>query len=76
LDSSDGELDFESHPSILPVEMTMVGLVKRSGKDTQFVVEKEDEEADNREAPPSQGGGRNSGQKKICPQFCSLVSFR
>jgi hypothetical protein len=57
LESSDGEPDFESHPSISPVELTMIGLVMRSRRNTRPKDAEDDlksDKIDRNEAAPSQ----------------------
>jgi hypothetical protein len=57
LESSDGELDFERHPSIPPVETTMNGLVLRSGRNTRpgdMEDDLESDEFDRNDVAPSQ----------------------
>jgi hypothetical protein len=56
LESSDREPDFECHPSIPPVETTMIGLVTRSGWNTRPEVTESDSEAVDSEIVPSQRG--------------------
>jgi hypothetical protein len=54
LQSSDGQPDFESRPSIPPVEITMISLVTRSRRNTQPKVKENDPQADKSQAVPSQ----------------------
>jgi hypothetical protein len=57
MESSDGEPDFENHPSIPMVETTMIGLVTRSGRNTREEDEEgdlESDESNKNEAAPSQ----------------------
>jgi hypothetical protein len=55
LKSLEGEPDFKTHPSIPPVEMTIISRM-RSGQNAQPEEMKDDLEADKNKAGPSQRG--------------------